>query len=143
MRKVAIGSDHAGFALKSFIVNNVTEVEFVDIGVFSEQKSDYPDQAQEVAKLVLERKTDFGILICGTGVGMAIAANRYKGIRAVNAQSGFVASMARKHNDANLLTIGSRVIAPQLALHIVKVFLFTPFEGGRHLKRIEKLDKLG
>jgi len=139
--KVIVGSDHAGFRLKRLILPALQEedYEIQDIGTFTEDSVDYPDYALQVAQAVASGEYDRGLLICGTGLGMCIAANKVRGIRAVTVQDEFSAEMARRHNDANILTLGERVIGPGLALEIVKVFLTTEFEGGRHGPRVNKI----
>lgn len=140
--KVALGSDHAGFQLKNCILEHLshTSIAFHDFGVFSEASADYPDLANLVCGAVASQGYDSGILICGTGIGMSIAANRHKGIRAALCAEPFSASYARRHNNANILTMGSRVIGPGLALEVVDTFLRSSFEGGRHQRRIAKIE---
>ncbi|NLT20204.1 MAG: ribose 5-phosphate isomerase B [Syntrophomonadaceae bacterium] len=137
---IAIGCDHAGLALKKEIINwlKSEDYEVVDCGTFSEESVDYPDIAYEVAGQVLSRGCT-GILICGTGIGISIAANKIDGIRAAVCENEFTARMARQHNDANILAVGARVVGTGLALEIVKTFLNTDFEAGRHARRIEKI----
>lgn len=139
---VFIGSDHAGFALKEAILEHLTSegIGVTDLGAYSKESCDYPQPAQAVCKAVLEKK-GMGILICGTGIGMSIAANRFKGIRAAVCTHEFHALATRKHNNANVLCLGERVTAPGLAVELVKIFLNTGFEGGRHERRIELIDK--
>jgi ribose 5-phosphate isomerase B len=144
MTKIAIGSDHAGFVLKESIIKYLQEsgYEYKDFGTHSKESSDYPLNAQDVAKAVASGEFDKGIILCGSGIGVAIAANRIKGIRAANCHDVVLAEMSRKHNNANILTMGERVIREHLALNIVKVWLNTEFEGGRHQRRIDMLDNL-
>lgn len=140
--KVAFASDHGGFALKEEIkqrLSGMVDVEFVDFGTDSESSVDYPDYAKEVAKRVANGEFDRGILICGTGLGMAIAANKVRGIRAVTVHDPYSARMTRLHNDTNILTMGGRVIGPDLAEEIARVWLGTPFDGGRHSRRLDKI----
>ncbi len=139
--KVAIGSDHAGFRLKKQILPLLDELQVVvqDVGCFDEGSVDYPDYAQMVAKEVAQGQADRGILICGTGLGMCISANKVAGIRAITAHDVFSARMSRLHNDANILTLGERVVGPGIAADIVRVWLTTEFEGGRHLRRVNKM----
>ncbi|MDY6825892.1 MAG: ribose 5-phosphate isomerase B [Bacillota bacterium] len=139
--KLALGSDHAGFRLKKEIIAYLEEKkdEYVDYGVFDEQSADYPDLAAPVAEAVSKGECRFGILICGTGIGMSIAANKYTGIRAALCGEAYSARCAREHNDANVLTMGSRVIGAGLAIDIVETFVNTSFEGGRHSRRLEKI----
>jgi ribose 5-phosphate isomerase B len=137
-----IGVDHAGFELKELIIGFLSSkgVRWEDTGTFGAESVDYPDFAFKVAQAVSSGRASLGLLICGTGIGMSIAANRVSGIRAALCNDLFTARMARAHNDANILTMGSRVVGPGLALSIVETFLETPFEKGRHLRRIKKLE---
>lgn len=142
--KIGIASDHAGFELKEKIVKFLKEKKFkiYDLGTFNGYESvDYPDFACKVSEGIKKKKFSRGILICGTGIGMAIMANRHREIRAANCNDIYIAKLARQHNDANILTLGARVIAPELALEIVEIFLKTPFSSDtpRHKKRIKKL----
>ena len=137
---IAIGSDHAGFALKQVIVPYLQSLKYEvkDVGPASAEKScDYPDFAAKVCEDVLVGG-GLGILICGTGIGMSMAANKYRGIRAALCTSEFQGRLTRQHNDANVLCLGERITGPGLALAIVKEFLEAEFEGGRHLTRIQK-----
>lgn len=142
--KVAIGSDHGGFNLKEAIkpVLEQLGVTYEDYGTHSVESVDYPDIAERVAKDVASGKFDRGILICGTGIGIGIAANKVPGIRAALCHDTFSAHASREHNDANILTMGERVIGPGLAADIVKVWLSSEFEGGRHARRIAKISDL-
>lgn len=139
---IFIGSDHAGFALKSVIIDYLKSEgrDVNDLGTYSSDSCDYPESAQTVCKAVLE-KGGIGILICGTGIGMSISANRFKGIRAALCTHEFHARATRLHNDANVLCMGERVTAPGLAVELVKIFLGTEYEGGRHQRRVELIDK--
>lgn len=139
--KIAIGSDHGGFRLKGEIVEYLKGkgIEYVDFGTFDESSCDYPDIALEVAEEVAAKKADFGILICGTGIGISIAANKVPGIRAALCSDTFSAHATREHNNANILAIGQRVVGSGLALDIVDTFLKTNFEGDRHNRRIDKI----
>ncbi|MEO0233699.1 MAG: ribose 5-phosphate isomerase B [candidate division WOR-3 bacterium] len=136
--KISIGSDHRGFKVKEEI-KKCTEFEFIDRGTFSEESVDYPDYVKAVAQDVLEKRVDFGILICYSGIGMSIAANKIKGIRAAYVIDQEFASLARKHNDANILVLGAKVIEGKDLCKIVKVFAEEKFEGGRHQKRLDKI----
>lgn len=140
--KVAIGADHAGFALKEKIkkVLEQENVEIKDFGTFSEDSVDYPVIAKEIATAVKNNIFDRGILFCGTGIGMAITANRLKGIRAVVCSESCSARFSRTHNDANILCIGQRIIGEEVAIDICKVWLNTKFEGGRHQKRVDMME---
>lgn len=140
--KVAIGSDHAGFKLKEELKAYITSlnIEVKDFGCYSEDSVDYPDIAKEVALSVTRGEVDRGILICGTGIGMSIAANKVKGIRAAVGNELLSVRLAREHNDANILTLGARIIGSEVAKEAVKVFLETSFLGGRHQRRVEKIE---
>lgn len=140
---LAIGCDHGGYALKCEVMKHLTErgIEFKDFGCDGETV-DYPDIAEKVCETISEGKAERGILICGTGIGMSMAANRIKGIRAALCGDCYSARLTRLHNDANVLCMGARVIGAGLALQIVDEFLDTGFEGGRHAKRVEKIMKL-
>ena len=143
--KVAIGSDHAGFEYKEMI-KEFLEKEFgfevIDKGTYSNERTDYPIYAKAVAEAVASGEADRGILICGTGIGMSITANKIKGIRAALCPNNFMAEMSRKHNDANILCLGQRVIGTDHALSIVKTFFLTDFEGGRHAERIALISEI-
>lgn len=139
---IYLGSDHAGFRLKEQIQEYLKNKNYrvVDLGVFEEVLSDYPDIAREVAEKVSENKNAFGILMCGTGIGMCMAANKVKGIRAANAESTQYAEMARRHNDANILCLGGRHITFEKAQEIIDTFFRTPFEAEeRHVRRVKKV----
>jgi ribose 5-phosphate isomerase B len=140
--KVAIGSDHAGYLLKKQLFPLLTEldgIEFQDFGTNGEASVDYPDYARKVAEAVIRKEADLGILLCGTGLGMAISANKVRGIRAVTAHDTFSAKMSRLHNNANILTLGERVIGPGLALDVITTWLSTEFAGGRHARRVDEM----
>jgi ribose 5-phosphate isomerase B len=140
--KMLVGADHAGFELKTNLLDFLASrgIPCEDVGTFSQESVDYPDFALAVARRVASGKTVFGLLICGTGIGMSITANRIPGIRAALCNDLFTARMARAHNDANILALGSRVVGTGLAQAIVQTFLETPFEKGRHLRRIKKME---
>ncbi len=141
--KIALGADHGGFELKKELVEGLRDLKYVidDLGAFSTEPSDYPDVAHAAARGVAEGLYERAILVCGTGVGMAIVANRYRGVRAANCTDVFSARFSRAHNDANVLTLGGRVIGVGLAWEIVNVWLSTPFGGGeRHVRRVSKID---
>lgn len=143
--KVAIGCDHGGINLKPVLVDYLEKngVEFKDFGTFSKESCDYNDYAVLVAEAVASGKCDCGILICGTGIGMSIAANKVKGIRCAHCHDVFSAKMTRLHNDANILAMGERVIGPGLMLEIVSAFLNTGFSGDeRHIRRVNKIKAL-
>lgn len=140
--KIAVGSDHAGFELKEVIKKYLLSKSYhiVDVGTNSSDISvDYPDFAKKVARLVTLKKVDKGVLICGSGIGMSIAANRFKKVRAAVCESFYTAKMSRLHNDANVLCLGARILSQTKAKKILDIFLSTEFEGGRHIKRIRKL----
>lgn len=137
---IAIGSDHNGVALKEALVQSALQGHTVrDFGVFTAESVDYPDIAFAVARAVASGECERGILICGTGIGMAIAANKVKGIRAAACSDVYSAKMSRRDNDANILCLGGRVVGPGLAAEIVTVWLQEPFAGGRHARRLEKI----
>ena len=141
---IAFGCDHGGYGLKQEVMAHLKEqgLECKDYGTFSEESCDYPDYAKAVAEAILKGECDRGILICGTGIGISIAANRYEGIRAANCTDCFMAEATRQHNDANILALGARVVGPGLALKIVDTFLNTEFSNGeRHKRRIEKIEQ--
>lgn len=143
--RIAVGSDHAGFSLKQEVIELLRELghQVYDAGTYSAEPSDYPDFAAIVGRALVEGKADAGILICGTGVGMSIAANKVKGVRAAACYDVFTARMAREHNDANILCLGAWVVGKGVALEIVKTFLNTKFsEVDRHRRRIAKIKAL-
>jgi ribose 5-phosphate isomerase B len=141
--RFAIGADHAGFELKQALGRVLTDAghEVDDLGTFDTESTDYPDWAAKVAIAVASGAAERGLLVCGTGVGMAMAANRHKGVRAVAANDLFSIGLAREHNDANVLTLGARIVALPLAEALLARFLETPFAGGRHARRVAKLDQ--
>ena len=138
--KISIGSDHAGFELKQKIIEKYSSFKFDDCGTFSTKSVDYPDFGHKVANSVLSNNVDFGIVVCGSGIGISIAANRNKGIRAALCTSAEHAKLSRLHNDANVLALGSRLTDEKDIYAIIDIFLATPFEGGRHSDRIKKID---
>jgi ribose 5-phosphate isomerase B len=142
--RIAIGCDHRGIALKQFILDIVTKLghSYEDVGAYTTDAVDYPDIAQKVATGVAKGSFDFGILICSTGIGMCMSANKVKGIRAALCHDVFTATRARMHNDANVLCLGAEVVSQDLAKDMVTAFLNTQFEGGRHIKRLEKMQAL-
>lgn len=141
--KIAIGSDHAGYDLKEFLKGSLaTEHEFLDVGTQTTDSVDYPDYAEKVAGLVIEGKADRGVLICGTGIGMSVAANKIRGVRAALAFDLYTAMQSRRHLDANILVLGAQVTGKGLALEMTRTWIDTPFEGGRHERRIEKIRRL-
>ena len=140
----AMASDHAGFEMKQEIrktlENEGHSVE--DFGCYNTESCDYPDFAHKACRALLDGKSERGILICGTGLGMSYTANRYKGIRAALCMNTEMAEMARAHNDANVLVLGARLIDVKTAKDILRVWMETPFDGGRHIRRIQKIDEL-
>jgi len=142
---IALGSDHAGFEYKERLKKFLDELgrPYQDFGTFSSDPVDYPDVAHVVCKAVVSGKCQRGILICGTGIGMSITANKHKGIRAAVCESTISAKLSREHNDANVLCFGERITSWETAMEIVRTFLSTPFSGGeRHMNRIEKIHSL-
>jgi len=142
--KIAIGADHAGFELKEKFRQKLAKdgYEVVDFGTDSEQSADYPDYAQRVAREVGEGRADRGVLVCGTGVGMAMAANKIAGVRAAPLWSEDEARLAREHNDSNVATFGARLMEDARAAELMDVFLNTEFAGGRHARRVAKIAQL-
>lgn len=141
--KVIIGSDHAGYDLKEEIKNYLSEkgrYRIKDVGAFSMEPVDYPLVGHKLAKQIAEGSFSRGILICGSGIGMSIVANRYKKVRAALCHNLYTVRLSRIHNDANVLVLGGRVIGVGLALEMAELFLSTDFEGGRHLRRVEEID---
>ncbi|MEE9402949.1 MAG: ribose 5-phosphate isomerase B [Desulfobacteria bacterium] len=140
--KMIIGSDHAGYQMKEKVIAHLRErgVEVEDVGTHGEESVDYTDFGRKVASKVSDATFDRGILMCGTGLGMSMVANRFPGVRAALANDLFSAIMSRRHNDSNILVMGGRLIGDTLALQLVDTWLDTPFEGGRHQRRLEKMD---
>ncbi|QOR34534.1 ribose 5-phosphate isomerase B [Clostridium sp. 'deep sea'] len=138
---IAIGSDHGGIILKKKIIQWLQSINYQveDYGTFSDESVDYPDYAQKVSKAVAEGSTDLGILICGTGIGMAISANKVKGVRAANVSDTFSARMFKEHNNGNVICLGARVLGDELAKDIILSFLNASFAGGRHTRRVDKI----
>lgn len=138
--KIVIAADHGGFELKELLKRSIAsgEHEILDVGCFSNDSVDYPDFAEKAVSAILKGECQVGILICGTGIGMSIAANRYRSIRAANCSNVFTARMSREHNNANILCLGARVIEADTAVEMVRVWLDTTFSGGRHQRRISK-----
>jgi ribose 5-phosphate isomerase B len=139
--KVVLGSDHAGLALKEHLKRFLVELgcRVEDVGTYTSERCDYPDYAAAAARRVAAGEFERGVLVCGTGVGVSLAANKVRGIRAAVCESEYVAEMARRHNDANLLCLGARVIGTGVAEALVRRFLETEFEGGRHAQRVDKI----
>ena len=144
MKKVLIASDHAGFDGKEAIKKTLDEmgVQYEDVGTGSLDSVDYPDYAERVARRVTSGEADRGILVCGSGIGMEIAANKVPGVRAALAWNEETARLARRHNDANIVAVGARTTPQETIDRIIRAFLTTDFEGGRHKRRIEKIKKL-
>ncbi len=140
--KIVLGADHGGFDLKEEVKPLLEEMghEVIDVGCHSTESVDYPEYAKAVCRMVMQEEADRGILVCGTGIGMSMVANRFPGIRAALCHEIFTAAMSRRHNDSNVLCMGGRVIGSALALEMVKTWIETPFEGGRHIRRISMFD---
>lgn len=140
--KIAIGADHGGFRLKETIIKHLRglNLEFQDFGTFDEQSCDYPEYAKNVASAVASGEFSKGILVCGTGIGVSIVANKINGIRAALCSDTFSAKASRAHNDANILCLGQRVIGEGLAIEIVDAWLSSEFEAGRHVNRVSKIE---
>lgn len=141
---IALGADHAGFEYKEKIKTLLTSLgySFQDFGTTSTESTDYPDYAHTVAEAIISGKAELGILVCGTGIGMSIAANKHNGIRAAVVESVPAAKLSREHNNANILALGARITPWETAQEIIKAFLSTAFEGGRHQRRIDKIHTL-
>ncbi|BAG07760.1 MAG: ribose 5-phosphate isomerase B [Finegoldia magna] len=139
--KIAIAADHGGFELKDSMVEYIKSLgnEVVDLGTNSADSVDYPDYAKKVCEEIQKGNSDLGILICGTGIGMSLAANKFEGIRAACVSDVYSAKMSRNHNNANVLCIGARVIGDEVAKLIIKTFLENEFEAGRHQRRVDKI----
>lgn len=142
--KVVLGADSAGFQMKEKIIAHLKErgIETIDVGAYNAESSHYPEFAYKVATTVASKEADFGILICGTGIGMSIAANKVKGIRASVCSEHFSARYTRLHNDANVLCLGARVIGEGIAIELVDIFLDTEAEGGRHALRVDMISDI-
>ncbi len=141
--KIAIGNDHAGVEMKNELSKHIIKkygYEIINIGTDTEESVDYPLYGRKVGQLVADKKADKGIVICGTGIGVSIAANKVKGIRAALCNDEYTAEMTRKHNDSNVLALGARTTSLDLAIKIADVWLTTEFEGGRHQRRVEMLE---
>ena len=141
MKKIFISSDHAGYKLKELIKDyfNKKKISYNDLGPENDKKVDYPDYAHKVAKRVKKNKNHVGILVCGSGTGMNMAANKHKNIRAAQCFNAKSTKLSRLHNDANIITLGSRLISKKNAFKFIKIFLNTKFDGGRHLRRVKKI----
>ncbi len=141
---ILLGSDHGGLALKESIKSLLEErgIEFEDCGTYSTDSVDYPDFGEKVARRVSNGEAEKGILFCGTGIGMSIIANKFIGVRAALATDLFTAQMAKEHNNANILVLGGRVLQEELARSMVAIWLDSPFDGGRHQKRLDKISQI-
>ena len=139
---IYLASDHAAFSLKKFLLENLADFKLIDLGCFNHHSCDYPDYAIKLAQALLEQPSAKGLALCGSGVGMAIALNRFSQIRAALCHDENSARLSRQHNDANILALGARIVKPELALAISKVFLTEKFTGGRHRLRVEKLGQI-
>ena len=140
MKKIFIASDHAGYNLKNSIISKFSKkLKIIDLGPNSNESVDYPDFAKKLSKRVASSKMNFGILVCGSGMGMAIAANKTRNIRAALCYSKKNTKLSRLHNNANIITLGERLIDKNKAFNLIKIFLSTKFEGGRHLRRVKKM----
>ena len=140
-KKICISSDHAGYEIKEFIKEQIikSKISIIDLGPFLKKSVDYPDYAKNVSNRVSKRKSDIGILVCGSGTGIAISANKTKGIRAAVAYNIKATQLSRQHNNANVLCLGSRLTKRKDIKKIIKIFLNTKFEGGRHKRRVKKI----
>ena len=140
-KKICIASDHAGFnikeSIKHFLINK--NISIIDLGPINKNSVDYPDYAKKVSNRIKSKKSEVGILVCGSGTGMAISANKIKGIRAAVCYNSKSTTLSRKHNDANIISVGSRLTKKRVIIKLVSMFLKTKFEGGRHLKRVKKI----
>ena len=139
--KIAIAADHGGFELKQQIINHFKSLDLIDLGTNNLDSVDYPVYAKKTATAILNGKADLGILICGTGVGISIAANRYHGIRAALLYNDEVARLAKQHNNANVLVFGGRTMKPEDVIHRIEIFLNETYEGGRHQNRLDKIEQ--
>ena len=139
---IAIGCDHGGLNIKNAVIEYLKEngLEYTDVGTYTEESVDYPVYAKKVCREIQSGRCDSGILCCGTGIGMSIAANKFKGIRAAVLSDEFSAEMTRRHNNANILCMGGRVITPEKAVKLADIFLNTPYEGGRHARRVAMIE---
>lgn len=142
--KVAVGCDHGGFVLKDAVISTLEELgaQVVDMGTYSMESVDYPVYGKKVADAVANGECDLGVVMCGTGIGISIAANKVKGIRAAVVTDEFMAEMTRRHNNANIIALGGRVITPEKAKSLVKAWYTAEFEGGRHQKRIDMITQI-
>ena len=142
--KIAFGCDHGGFAVKEAVLNHLKTNghEVIDFGTFDSNSCDYPDYALKVAKSVTSGEAEKGVLICGTGIGMSIAANKVKGVRCAHVNDAFSAEFTRRHNDSNIIALGARIATVGDIVKYIDIFLSTPFEGGRHQRRVDKISQI-
>ena len=142
--KIAIGCDHGGICLKATVIDVLEQrgIEYVDLGTYDESSVDYPDYGEKVANAVSAGEVDKGVILCGTGIGISIAANKVKGVRAAVCHNVFTATMAAEHNNANILAMGGRIVSPELAREMLEAWLDTPFGGGRHANRVAKISAI-
>ncbi len=142
--KIAIGCDHGGYPYKDAVINYLTSngYEVVDFGTNSNESCDYPDYCIPVCELVAKKDANYGVLICGTGIGMSICANKVKGIRCAHVTDEFSAEMTRKHNNSNVIALGARISTKENVIKFIEIFLNTQFEGGRHQARVDKINEL-
>jgi len=140
-KKICISSDHAGYKLKEYIKIQLIKkkISLIDLGPFEIKSVDYPDYAKKLGRRIIAKKSDVGILVCGSGTGMAISANKIKGIRAAVCYNSKSTRLSREHNNANIIALGSRLIKKNEAMKLIKIFLNTKFQSGRHLRRIKKI----
>lgn len=142
--KIGIGADHGGFILKEAVISAIKSMgcDYVDFGTFNNESCDYPDYAEKVGKAFISGEIDRGILLCGTGIGIGIAANKIHGIRCAHITDAFSAAAAAEHNNANMISMGGRITTPEDAEKFVKIYLSSEFAGGRHQRRIDKITKI-
>ena len=142
--KIAMGADHGGYSLKEVVKKHLVEAghEVLDLGTHDTESCNYPVYAEKVAYAVADKDADLGVLICGTGIGMSIAANKVKGIRAAAVSDCFTAQATREHNDSNIICLGERIVGPGLAMRIVDTWLEASFQGGRHQTRVDMINEL-
>ena len=140
--KLAIGSDHAGVELKGKIIDHYKDIEFIDVGTYNEESTDYPDWISKVGVKIQNKEVNSGIVICGTGIGASIVANKMKGIRAALCLNILTAEMAKRHNNANVLALGARIMGVDLVFGVIEMWLNTPFDGGRHQRRLDKIEEI-
>lgn len=142
--KIVLASDHGGYELKEYIKNylQTKSIEVIDVGAYDEKSVDYPDYAKKAAEKINNKEAEFGIIFCGTGIGISIAANKVNGIRAALCHDIFTARMAKMHNNANILVMGGRILGKGIAIEMVNTFIETEFEGGRHQGRLDKISEI-